>query len=166
MITGVEAFRLPSIDGSFASAGNVLASSSSTSTSSDSASAAAAVANSQPLPLSTAVCLSWIPPASLAETGFVAESAAASQTSSSSASAGGRYRLRPSSPPLLAYTIFFTTNRRAPLSRWPRRSVDSRIMRLVIRNLHVDRAYFLRMAAHNRYGRSPLSDVKVFRTPG
>ncbi|VDP66013.1 unnamed protein product [Echinostoma caproni] len=69
-----------------------------------------------------------------------------------------------SNGPIVAYIIYLT-NRKQTIAHWLERSVDGALRRVELRGLEADRVYYMRIAARNRHGRSPLSPVVVFRTP-
>lgn len=60
----------------------------------------------------------------------------------------------------LTHDAFQSTQRR----RWREQTVSGQQNSTVLRQLQLDRVYFLLMAAQNRYGRSSTSPISVFRT--
>ncbi|CAL8108200.1 unnamed protein product, partial [Calicophoron daubneyi] len=66
---------------------------------------------------------------------------------------------------ILAYSIYLTRDNQKSVGEWTERTVPGTVSRIALCGLEWEQTYFLRIAARNRHGLSPLSPVVAFRTP-
>ncbi|CAL8072893.1 unnamed protein product, partial [Calicophoron daubneyi] len=66
---------------------------------------------------------------------------------------------------ILAYSIYLTRDNQKSVGEWTERTVPGAVSRIALCGLEWEQTYFLRIAARNRLGLSPLSPVVAFRTP-